>query len=172
MYHVLYFRYFIYFCIVYICKIHSTFLDLKIAYKYINVCNRLIKLLPTIFKDAFPDRRSDSRVTSIPRKRVRISLGKPEELIFHCAFSFYRRAHTSDSFFTLLCSSFYQDSQRPKYLVLNSTELFSGHIGDRWSLGSNKSPVFFHPRARPLSSFHCWFICTPLFLSFSLSLYP
>lgn len=50
----LYLRYFIYFCIIYICKIHSTCLDLKIAYKYINVCNRLIKLLPTIFKDAFP----------------------------------------------------------------------------------------------------------------------
>ena len=39
-------------------------------------------------------------------------------------------------------------TKAPKYLVSNSTKLFSGHIGDRWSLGSNKSPVFFHPQAQ------------------------
>lgn len=46
--------------------------------------------------------RSDSRMTSIPRNQVRINLDKPNELIFHCAFSFHRTARASHSFFPSL----------------------------------------------------------------------
>lgn len=79
------------------------------------------------------------------------------------------------SFFPLRVPVFLQDTQRLKYLVPNATELFSRHIGDRWSPGSNKSLVFFHPQAYSLSCSRYWLICAPPSLlpaSFSFPLFP
>lgn len=76
------------------------------------------------------------------------------------------------SFFPLRVPVFLQDTQRPKYLVSTATELSSRHIGDRWSPGSNKSLVLYHPRAYSLSHSRYWLISAPpplLPASFSLA---
>lgn len=65
---------------------------------------------------------------------------------------------------------FFEDSQRPKYFVSDSTELFTEHRVDRWSPGSNKSPAFFHPRALLLAFLHPLPIYT-LHPLYSLSLF-
>lgn len=87
---------------------------------------------------------------SILETELGINLDKQKQLISHCAFPLSRYLFFvfPRSFFSTKTENDRSISSR---ILLN--ELFSAYIGDRWSLRSNKSPVFFHLEAHPFVFF-------------------
>lgn len=87
---------------------------------------------------------------SILETELGINLDKQKQLISHCAFPLSRYLFFvfPRSFFSTKTENDRSISSR---ILLN--ELFSAYIGDRWSLRSNKSPMFFHLEAHPFVFF-------------------
>lgn len=107
---------------------------------------------------------------SILETKLGINLDKQKQLISHCAFPPFTVSKPATSFSSCHVPLFPPRRKNDRSISsrILPNELSSWYIGDRWSLRSNKSPMFFHLGAHP-------FVFFPLLLTYlhplSLSLF-